>query len=53
MEKCIYSQQPLPAYEVRTMLYFAEKIWTQRTGLSPAKLARIRLTALAPLPGKA
>ena len=52
MEKCIYSQQPLPAYEVRTMLYFAEKLWTQPTGLSPAKLARIRLTALAPLPAK-
>ena len=52
MEKCIYSQQPLPAYEVRTMLYFAEKLWTRPTGLSPAKLARIRLTALAPLPAK-
>ncbi len=35
------------------MLYFAEKLWTRPTGLSPAKLARIRLTALTLLPGKA
>ena len=46
-------QQPLPTYEVRTMLYFAEKLWTRPTGLSPAKLARTRLTALTLLPGKA